>query len=60
MAKKCEKKLVPVVKKVLMIKRCHYLCIPKKFVDHFGISPGDKMTLVPSAELITILPMRGD
>jgi hypothetical protein len=60
MVKENAKKLTPAIKKVLLIKGSHYLCIPKKFVNHFGIKVGDSVVLAPGVETISILPMRGD
>lgn len=55
-----EKKLQPVIKKVVSIKGSFYLCLPKKFVNHYGIRTGDQIALVPGAELIRILPVKVD
>ena len=60
MVGKKEKKLQPAIKKVLAIKGSCYLCLPKKFVDFYGMKVGDSVALVPGSETISILPVRGD
>lgn len=60
MGKEKVKKLQPAVKKVVGIKGSCYLCLPKKFVDFYGMKAGDSVALVPGSETISVLPVRGD
>ena len=60
MGEKNTKKVQPAVKKLVAIKGSCYLCLPKKFVDFYGMKAGDSVALVPGVETISILPMRGD
>ena len=60
MGKEKVRKMQPVAKKVVGIKGSCYVCLPKKFVEHYGIKAGDSVALVPGAETISVLPMKGD
>jgi bifunctional DNA-binding transcriptional regulator/antitoxin component of YhaV-PrlF toxin-antitoxin module len=60
MAKENGKKLRPEMRKVTEVKGSFQVNVPKKFVRHYGIKAGDSVALVPGAETISILPVRGD
>lgn len=60
MEKNNEKKLRPMLRKVVEISGSHYLCIPKTLVKHYGIKAGDTFTIVPKGQTMTVLPMKGD
>ena len=45
MVGKKEKKLQPATKKVLAIKGSCYLCLPKKFVDFYGMKVGQEVSV---------------
>jgi bifunctional DNA-binding transcriptional regulator/antitoxin component of YhaV-PrlF toxin-antitoxin module len=60
MEENSEKKLKPMLRKVVEISGSHYLCIPKTLVKHYGLKAGDAFTIVPRGEIMTILPMKGD
>lgn len=50
----------PTERRVLRIKGSLYVCIPKKFVDHYDIRAGSKVTLLAWGNMIPIVPVRGD
>jgi bifunctional DNA-binding transcriptional regulator/antitoxin component of YhaV-PrlF toxin-antitoxin module len=60
MAKEKVKKLQPEMRKVTKAKGSFQVNIPKKFAKHYGVKAGDSVALVPGAETISILPVRGD
>jgi hypothetical protein len=45
-----------VTRKVIMINKSHYICIPMEFVTRHGIRPGDNMALT-MGEILKMIPM---
>jgi len=43
-------------RKVIMINRSYYICIPMEFVTRHGIRPGDNMALTVG-EILKVIPM---
>jgi len=57
MEQKQEKKIKPVLRKLMLISGSLYVCIPKKIAENYKLSPGGNVAIVANGGLLTIVPI---